>query len=227
MLGFAPKKLAFVESTVAAIETLPDRGVLSLEDVSWNEYEDLLRVVDGTTNLRISYDGGRLEIMTTSDWHDYYARLINSLVSVLTEELELDYVSFGSATIKLEKKLKGTEPDDCFYITNAAKVIGKSGLDLTTDPAPDLAIEVDVWHKSTGKFPIYAALGVPEIWRYRKNKMHFYRLEGDKYVETPASTLFPFLTPNRLEAILKEDYIQDFNRVKRAFRQWVRENRPE
>jgi Uma2 family endonuclease len=208
------------------LEHLPPGGNLSFEDITWAEYEDLLLAVGEKSHSRISYDSGRLEIMSPSDWHDYYSRLLNHLVAVLTEEMGLDYISFGSTTFRLEKKSKGTEPDDCFYITHAAKIIGKDGLDIESDPPPDLAIEIDLWHQSLGKFPIYAAIGVPELWQYRKGKIHFYQLRDGAYVEIPASGLFPFLTSDILTSFLKEDYIQNFNVVKRAFRQWVRENKP-
>ena len=165
--------------------------------------------------------------MSPSDWHDYYKSLLGRLIDVITEELDLDCACFGSTTFRLEEKGKGTEPDDCFYITNASLVIGKPGLKAADWPPPDLAVEVDVWHQSHGKFPVYAALGVPELWRYRKGKMHFYRLVKDSYVEIPASDLFPFLTPGVLAGFLVEDYIQNLNVVKRAFRKWVRENKTE
>lgn len=42
------------------------------------------------------------------------------------------------------------------------------GIDLTLDPPPDLAIEVDVTSK-TG-LDAYRALGVPELWRFEDGK---------------------------------------------------------
>lgn len=227
MISPVPKLEKRFESISAAIRQLPEGATLSFEDVSWNEYEELLGILGNDCSSRITFNSGRLEIMSPSDWHDYYKSLLGRLVDVITEELDLDCVAFGSMTLKLEKKRKGTEPDDCFYITNADKVIGKKGLDMKSSPPPDLAIEVDVSHRSDSKFEVYAALGVPEIWRYRKGKMHFYQLSDESYVETTTSGLFPFLTTDVLSGFLKEDYIQNLNQVKRAFRQWVRDNKPE
>lgn len=208
-----------------AIEHLPPGGVLSFEDVSWSDYEKLVDAMGNHGGVRLSYDSGRLEIMSPSDWHDYYKSLLGRLVDILAEELELECAAFGSATFKKEEAAKGTEPGECFYITNVKRVIGKPGLDLDRDPPPDLAIEVDMSHQSTIKFPIYAALGVPEIWRYRKGKIYFYRLSGQDYLEIQASDLFPFLTPQALAGFLNQDYIQGFNDVKRRFRKWVQENK--
>jgi Uma2 family endonuclease len=208
-----------------AINHLPPGGVLSFEDVTWDEYEKILESFVDSGGVRISYDNGRLEIMSPSDWHDYYKSILGRLVDVLAEELNLKCVPFGSTTFRKEKKARGTEPDDCFYLTNAWRVIGNPGLDLDRDPPPDLAIEIDISHKSKSKFSIYATLGVPEIWRYRKGNIYFYRLSDQNYVEIPASDLFPFLTPQVLAGFLDSDYIQDSIDVRRKFRKWVQENK--
>jgi Uma2 family endonuclease len=221
MIATTPSHLELLD----AIEHLPPGGVLSFEDVTWREYEKLLEALGDNSNVRVSYDSGRLEIMSPSDWHDYYKSLLGRLVDVLAEELEIECASFGSTTFKKEEEAKGTEPDECFYITNVGRVIGKPGLDLDRDPPPDLAIEVDISHQSQSKFPIYAALGVPEIWRYRKGKIYFYRLSGQNYIEIQASDLFPFLTPEALAGFLDQDYIQGLNEVKRKFRKWVQANK--
>ncbi len=227
MISPVPRLEKPIESITAAIRQLPDGATLSFEDISWNEYEELLEILGNDCSSRITFNNGGLEIMSPSDWHDYYKSLLGRLVDVITEELDLDCVAFGSTTLRLEKKRKGTEPDDCFYITNANKVIGQKGLDMQSCPPPDLAIEVDVSHQSDSKFQVYAALGVPEIWRYRKGQVYFYQLSGEVYVETTTSGLFNFLTTDVLSSFLKEDYIQNLNQVKRAFRQWVRDNKPE
>lgn len=209
-----------------AISHLPPGGVLTLEDVSWEDYERLLGELGEQTDTRVTFDRGRLEIMSPSDWHDYYKLALSSLVEVLTEELGLEYVSFGSTTFKKQAQAQGTEPDNCFYITNAPQVIGATGLDFEHGPPPDLALEVDIWHQSLSKFPIYVTLGVPEIWRYRKGRMHFYQLQEGAYVEVKASPLFPFLTAETLSQFLPGEYIRGFNQLKREFRTWVRANKP-
>ena len=57
-----------------------------------------------------------------------------------------------------------------------------------------LSCEIDLTNASQPKFPIYAALGVPEIWRYDGSQAYFYHLAGAQYVETSHSQAFPFLT---------------------------------
>lgn len=100
-------------------------------------------------------------------------------MQVLSEELGIPLETRGSATWKRRSIRKGTEPDTCFYVANAASVIGKRSIVLDTDPPPDVAVEIDVTNESLSRFPIYAALGVPEIWRYDGRSACFYELAGD------------------------------------------------
>jgi Uma2 family endonuclease len=48
-------------------------------------------------------------------------------------------------------------------------MIGKDRIDLTVDPPPDLAIEIDVTSKT--QISAYQSLKVPEIWRYDNGKI--------------------------------------------------------
>ncbi len=43
---------------------------------------------------------------------------------------------------------QGIEPDQCFYIKNHLLMRGKTRVDLTVDPLPDLAIEIDLTSKT-------------------------------------------------------------------------------
>jgi Uma2 family endonuclease len=65
---------------------------------------------------------------------------------------------------------RGKEPDKAFYFANAAAIRGKETIDLRVDPPPDLWIEVDNRGSSKGKLQLYAALGVPELWRYQARR---------------------------------------------------------
>ncbi|MBO0861236.1 MAG: Uma2 family endonuclease [Chloracidobacterium sp.] len=56
--------------------------------------------------------------------------------------------------------------DTCFYVQAAETIGNRISLDFSVDPPPDLVLEVAIHHYSTDNDAIYAALGVPEIWRY-------------------------------------------------------------
>ena len=163
---------------LAAIAHLPAGAVLCLDDVSWEEYESLLGDLGDDYAVRIFYDQGRMEIMAPASTHEKPKSVLHTLVTALRDELDIDIESLGSTTFKAQMKARGAEPDDCFYIQNAALVIGKADVDLEHVPPPDLVIEIDRTSTSLDKFSIYAALGVPEIWRVIANRVEIHLLEN-------------------------------------------------
>ena len=138
-----------------------DRVVLY--NISWQQFENLLKDLGDKRAARIAYDRGTLEIMTPLPEHERYKEVISDIVKDLGDLLDLDYESLGSTTWKRESRLAGVEPDNCFYFQNEAVIRGKLQFDLNQDPPPDLVLEIDLSSKSLNRFPIYARLGVPEI----------------------------------------------------------------
>jgi Uma2 family endonuclease len=209
-----------------AIDHLPVGGKLSLSDVSWDDYEELLEELEGKRHVRISYDKGRMEIMTLSPEHELPASLFIQFIQILTEELGQEFVSIRSTTLKRKSRLQGKEPDDCFYIDDLERILGKKRLDIDYDSPPDLAIEVDVTSSTIDKMAIYAGLGVPEIWRYDNYKVEFYHLDGKYYAEVPTSNVFPFLPASVLTDHLHTGRTKGVNTMRRSFRKWVQTNKP-
>ena len=209
-----------------AIEHLPAGGTLILNDVSWEEYEQLLADLGNSNAVRVSYDRGRLEIMSPTFGHEKYKDLILRLTDIVADEMGLLLETAGSTTFKQRELAQGAEPDTCFYIQNADRIIGKTKIDLTTDPPPDVIVEIDVTHESTGKLAFYAALGVPEIWHYDERRMRIYHLTGQQYVEMPASLVFPILTSDALTGFLEQSKTEGQGATRRSFREWLRTQRP-
>ena len=205
-----------------AIEHLPDGAMLRLENISWDEYERLLEEVGEWPGVRISYDRGRVEIKSPTTEHEEYKDFILRVVHILAEELGVALESRGSSTFKRERLLKGAEPDACFYVRNAAAIVGKRRIDLSVDPPPDLVVEVDITNESLSKFPIYVALDVPEIWRYDGNETCIYHLVGSAYVQTPASRSFPVLTAIAITDAIEQSKTEGQSAALADFRQWVR-----
>ena len=211
---------------LAVIEHLPAGAVLSIDDVSWEEYENLLADLGESYAVRIFYDNGRMEIMAPASAHEKPKSTINRLVTALCDELDIDIESLGSTTFRTKIKAKGAEPDDCFYIQNAALIIGKDDLDLKHDPPPDLVVEIDRTSTSLNKFKIYAALGVPEIWRVADLRVKFYLLTDDRYEDSRVSSTFPFLTAQTLSEFLVRVLTEGGRKASREFRAWVRKHHP-
>lgn len=209
----------------ALIDAMPPGAVTVVNGVEWDEYEDLIRELEGRADVRLSYDNGRLEIMTLSPRHEKPAKLPPHLILVLAQASNLNFLSIGSSTLRKKRKARGTEPDDCYYFTNFKQIADKDEIDLSVDPAPDLAFEVDITSPSLSKFPIYAAIGVPELWRHDGASVSFYRLAGDDYVETDRSGLFPFLTPDALLRFMRIGEVEGVVVMVNEFGEWVKANK--
>jgi Uma2 family endonuclease len=202
-----------------AIEHLPDGATLVLHEFSWEDYERLLEDLRDRPHLRVAYDRGKVEIMSPSLEHEEYARFIDDLVRAIADRFGLNLQKYGSATWKRQRLARGAEPDSCYYVANAHRVIGKRKFDLSTDPPPDIVVEIDISNESLAKFPIYAALLVPEIWRYDGRIVQFYQLAGDQYREVSESPSFPKLQPEMLAVALEQSKADGQTAALAAFRQ--------
>jgi Uma2 family endonuclease len=197
---------------------------LFLPGVDWQTYERLLRAFAERPSMRLTYDRGNLEIMSPLHEHESDGRFLGRLATTLTEELGLPVKAGGSTTFRRKRRRRGLEPDDCFWIAHESQVRGKRRIDLRNDPPPDLAIEVDVSASSLDRMSIYAALGVPEVWRLDDRGLAFHVLGTDgRYAEASRSLAFPLVTPADLNGFLRMRGQLDENAVVLEFRQWIRQ----
>ncbi|MBI3046972.1 MAG: Uma2 family endonuclease [Acidobacteria bacterium] len=205
-----------------AIRHMPAGGTLTIPGVSWDEYEALLAELEDNSHFRLTYDEGSLEIVSPSTKHEWWNRFIADVARVLATELGTELEGYGHSTIKKKSLQKGAEPDSCFYVQNAARVIGKQVVDLAIDP-PDIVVEVDVSHSSTRKLAFYAQLGVPEVWRYDGRRAVFYRLGRGQYVEIPSSLAFAGFAAATLTALLSRIASESQQRVLNDLRRTLRD----
>lgn len=204
------------------IERLPAGAKLELFHIDWDEYEQLLSQMGDFPGHRLSYDRGRLVIVSPKREHEFFKLFVGKMSQVLAEELGLAVEATGATTLRRKNLGKGVEPDESFYVQNAANVVGRLEFDLDVDPPPDVAIEIDMTNASLDKFPIYAALGVPEIWRYDGKITHFYKLVGESYETIRNSIAFPILTAEDLTRCLGQSKVEGQTATLRAFRKTLR-----
>lgn len=185
------------------VDHMPADTVVTFSGVSWDEYEELLERVGEASGLRISFDEGVLEVMSLSPKHENYAEFIKGMIAVLRLRLRINIRFFGSMTMRRREVQKGNEPDACFYVQSTPLIGNRVDLDFATDPPPDVAVEVDVHHDTRKKLRIYAALGVPEVWRFDGREMTISLLEQGAYVESEVSRALPIVTADLLTGFLK------------------------
>jgi len=171
----------------------PSTDRVIVRNVSWETYERLLKDLENSSLPRLAYDHGVLEIMSPHLEHESANRALAAIIEITLEELDLDFINAGSTTFKREDLERGFEPDSCFYIQNVDRIRGKKKIDMHMDPAPDLLIEIDLTHDSLSKFALYAALKVPEVWRYEEDPLEIWHLDSGGYVRHPSSRAIPIL----------------------------------
>jgi Uma2 family endonuclease len=160
---------------------VPPGQQLLMTDVSWQMYEQLLEEYSEQRGTRINYSQGVLEIMVPLPEHEDDKIMIADLVKAILEESEIEFRSLGSTTFKSQQMSQGLEADDCFYIENEAIVRGKKRIDLTIEPPPDLAIEIDITSRT--RFNNYQVLGVRELWRFNGTKLEINVLQAGRYIQ--------------------------------------------
>jgi Uma2 family endonuclease len=202
---------------------VPSGQRVVLRNVSWEEFEVILQEMGDHRTARVAYYDGLLEIMSPSPEHEYFKETIGDAVKDMAETLELDYESYGSTTWRRQAKQAGLEPDNCFYFQNEARVRGKLQFDLNQDPPPDLALEIDITSQSLERFPIYARLGVPELWCYDAELLRMYHLQNGHYVEVEQSAIFPQLNIGTLPQLIEAHRSTGRLALRRSVRAWVRE----
>lgn len=199
-----------------------------LNDIDWGTYTRLLRAFK-RRRFWLTYDRGTLEI-TSSNWQrEKTTYILGMFVDVLAEELNLPCEPGGRATLRRRRKNRGLEPDNCYWIANADRLAGRTHLDLRVDPPPDLTIEMDITHSSLDRMAIYAALGVPEVWRVARDGLAFNLLDSGVYKVRSHSISFPKLASADLVPFLAQLTQLGTTALVAQFREWVRQtlvNRP-
>jgi hypothetical protein len=163
-----------------------------------------------------------LSFPLTELFYEVPKRLIECFVTSIADELEIEIMSVGSLLLEREDLTRAIEPDSCFYIQNESLVRSRN-IQLPKDPPPDLAVESDYTSSSLNKFTIYAALGVPELWRYRNQNLTVYQLVEGQYQEVAQSLAFPLLPIAEVPSFIEQSRIIGQRSAVRLFRQRIRE----
>ncbi|MGF1569791.1 MAG: Uma2 family endonuclease [Nodosilinea sp.] len=181
---------------------------VTLHHLDWRAYQQILHALPQTRAARLTYDRGRLEITMPLEDHEFAVRLIERFILILVVESGMKLKTMGSTTLDREDLNRGAEPDNAYYIQNQPLVAGRN-VDLQTDPPPDLITEIDITHTDIDKLRLYAAMGVPEFWRYNGQIWRIYQLNGGDYQEVEASPTFPTLLKPKLYEFLAQARVDE------------------
>lgn len=193
---------------------------------TWEEYEELLKATQDR-RLRITYDRGQLEIVAPSRRHEKRKGLLGRILEALLDHRRIPYDGAGSLTMRRRILRRGLDPDECYWIAHCAEMSGHEEYDPERDPPPDLVVEIDVSRSSINRLGIYAALGVPEVWRYAKDRrLTVYRLdEQGAYRTCDRSPTFPDFPLDVVERFVAMGLETNKAQAVWAFQDWLRESR--
>lgn len=199
-----------------------------LPSVSWQQFEQLLVELGQERQTRLTYLRGKLEMMTPIEAHERCSKLIDSLILVLVDELAIPLTSITPVLLKHEALSCATEPDACYYLEDRS-LRSADQIDLSQDFPPDLLVEVALTRSNLDKLPIYATLGIPEVWRYittagddvLKGDLLMYQLQDDRYIERSHSAAFPTLRADRVLEFLEQSDSMGLAAALRVLRAWI------
>ncbi|MEM9274772.1 MAG: hypothetical protein AAGA80_17685 [Cyanobacteria bacterium P01_F01_bin.143] len=154
-----------------------------IDNVQWEEYENIIETIGEVSWCRISYLDGVLEFVTISERHEIINRYIAELINDYFCAKEIGYIPVGSTTYKIRKDKKGKEADSAYKFTEARKY-------------PDFAVEVNFSSGGVASLEIFKDFQTKEVWMWDgKDNLKFYILKGSEYIESNTSLNLTNVTP--------------------------------
>lgn len=168
---------------------LPPGSEVRLRYQTWADYEALLtsRRDDAAIKIRFNAQTQEISIMAPLPGHGRRIDILADLVKAILRQQGRNWDSSHPLTLRRLREA-GAEPDAYFYIRNWQAILGKDRIDLSEDPPPDLAIEMDL--TSLTDLSVYQILAVPEIWIYREGALQIYVLTAEGYRDSQTSPTF-------------------------------------
>ena len=176
-----------------------------LDNIRWETFVELAEQRRGSVP-RMTFDNGVLELMSPRRQHESIGRLIGRLVETYTEVKGIEIQSVASTTFKRKDLQKAFEADESYYIQHAEQIRPKEEIDLAIDPPPDLVIEVEITSSAIRKLRLFAAMGVPEVWRHDGERLQMFALRGDQYESIDTSNSLPGLNATTINLILNKRF---------------------
>lgn len=194
---------------------------VTLCGLNWQAYQQILHALPQSRGARLTYDRGILEITMPLEDHEFANRMIELFIRILVFEMGMKLKTMGSTTLNREELNRGAEPDNAYYIQNQPMVAGRN-VNLEQDPPPDLVLEVDITHTDIDKNRLYAAMGVPEFWRFDGQEWRIFQLQNGAYQECDRSPTFSWIEKEYLYQFLEQAQ-QDEIAAEKTFRAFVQQ----
>ena len=169
--------------SIPVVEHFTEEKLVTLKDVSWEQFKGIEAQLEDNRNVRLSYLSGILEIMAPiGEKHEKVKRTLGYLLEAYMKQLGIRFYGRGGFTIEEPGYASGT-PDESYSIGTEKEV-------------PDIVIEVIVTSGTINRTELYKPKKVPEVWFWKSNEIKIFQLTEDgEYQEVNRSGFFPDLDP--------------------------------
>jgi Uma2 family endonuclease len=194
-----------------------------LHGLDWAGYRAICELI-GERRFRTFYADGEMEILALNFRHSRWVAVLGRLIEDLSDELRIQRRSVGMATLIRDDLELAIEPDRSYYFTNESRIRGKLELNFSSDPPPDMAIELASTNSSDKRMQVYARFGVPEVWRFDGRELTVNQLNRNRhYSIIDRSRYFQAVPMSELMRFIGMSSMTDDTTLSLAFRNWVRE----
>ena len=160
--------------------------ILTIPESSWLEYEAIAKI---DSRYLISFIDNVITIVAPGRNHERITETIKILINAYCRKYRIPYFALGSEDIKKENVV-GKQPD-ASYCFESLK------------PEADLAIEVNFTSGSINDLEKYRRLNIKEVWIWQQNKLRFFSLLNDNFIEVKTSIALDKITSDFLSSFLQ------------------------
>jgi Uma2 family endonuclease len=200
-----------------------------LPKVSWQKLEAVVTELGNEREVHLTFDRGKLEMMTPLEVHSRGDRLLESLLLVVADEADETLTNLGSVLMMKPEDDRAIQAFSIYYLDYPPRAITTRELDLTGIAAPDLAIDIAIKEGVMNRLSIFESMGVAEVWVYTleeqaeslRGVLAIWGLTDRGYVQRPASMAFPFLSITRIEQFLSESETLGLSQALTLLRSWA------
>ena len=210
-----------IQTTLAPAAADFESRVL-IPGLDWETFLAIARSFDKSPGTRVAFDHGILEIMTISYKHEHYKKILAMFIETVLKELGISFKPAGSSLSRSKSANRGVEPDESYYLAKSARIKLESFDDQDEAPPPDLVVEIDISPSKLDRPAIYAALKVPEVWRFDGGNLRIDRLtRTGAYCEEHESKALGFIKDVEIVEWVRQADELDILVWKRRLRAWV------
>ena len=188
--------------SIPLINQSTEEKLVTVRDVSWEEFKGIEALLKDNRNVRLSYLSGMLEIMSPiGDKHEKVKSTFGLLLEAYMKELGIRFYRRGGFTLEEPGYASGT-PDESYNIG-------------TEREDPDIVIEVIITSGTINRKELYKPKRIPEVWFWKSDTIKIFRLNtAGEYEEINRSRFFPNLDPALLLRYIAHpdqyDAVQEF-----------------